>query len=235
MASRFDMASGPLSSDMAGEAFRRPLPPKSDDLMILARDDVFYWLRREAYQTADHVIPTSMVDQAKTLVEQGVVLADIPVGSIPGVGCMCYLVNLSGIRRSEATLDRPIPTVGRQVFNPPPVDPKSDCLRGSAPAMDDLVIVDRQGKHFYWVKKCEYQRTECRLDLAEPILEEQVRLLTNQGVVLADVPGGSLLGVDDMGCLVNLSAIHRLQAKVELSRAQQAPGGRAQSEQGGQP
>jgi len=201
--------------------FVRPLPPGSDDLVILARDEEFYLLKKEAYQTSDHVIPASMVSQAKLLVEQGVMLADIPVGSIPGVGAMCYLVNLGGFRRREPL--PPPPTDGQASVNPPALDKNAPCLIELAPAVDDLMIVDRSRDTIYWVKRCEYQRTECRLDQLDPILEEQVRLLTNQGVVIADVPGGKLPGVGDMGCLVNLKGIHRASVKEELARQEETP------------
>lgn len=220
MSSPIDTASGPLSAAKGDEKpLLRSLPPESDDLLILARDDKFYWLKKDAYQNPEHVIPSSMTGQAKHLVEQGVVLADIPLGSVPGVGCMCYLVNLSGLRRPQAPTPTLKPQQGRATFAPKPVDPASPCLRDPVTAFDDLVIFDRSGVASYWVKQCEYQRLECRLELAEPILEEQLRLLTNQGVVLADIPGGRLPGVDDMGCLVNLSAIHRLETKEEMAKS----------------
>lgn len=203
--------------DARGE-FARPVPPGLDDLVILARDGEFYLLKKEAYQDEDHVIPNSMVSQAQLLVEQGAVLADIPVGSIPGVGAMCYLVNLSGLKPREARPVGGTPTDGRPPVIPEPLDRNDPCLIELAPAMDDLMIVDRKRAPIYWVKKCEYERPECKLDQLDPILEEQVRLLTNQGVVIADVPGGTLLGVDDMGCLVNLKGIHRAKSKEELAR-----------------
>jgi hypothetical protein len=189
--------------------------------VILARDEEFYLLKKEAYQTSDHEIDASMVGQAKLLVEQGVVLADIPIGSIPGVGAMCYLVNLGGFRPRDPP--PPPPTDGRRPVSPPPLDKNAPCLIELAPAVDDLMIVDRSRRAIYWVKKCEYQRPECRLDQLDPILEEQVRLLTNQGVVIADVPGDKLPGVDDMGCLVNLKGIHRASVKEELARQEETP------------
>ncbi|WP_164017877.1 hypothetical protein [Pyxidicoccus trucidator] len=189
-------------------AFPRPLPPGPEDLVILSSDDQFYLLKKEAYQNADHEIRTSMVSQVQLLVDQGVALADIPVGSIPGVGAMCYLVNLSGFGPRESGSGTDFPSEGRLPIEPAPIDPQAACLVSPAPATDDLIIHDREGKGFYWVKKCEYERPETRLDQLEPILEQQVRLLTNQGVVIADVPGGGkLLGVDDMGVLVNLKRI----------------------------
>jgi hypothetical protein len=154
-----------------------------------------------------------MIGQAMHLVEQGVVLADVPVGSIPGVGAQCFLVNLGGIRRPPPRPGTPIqhkPSEG-----PQPIDPNDDCLKVPAPGIDDLVIRDRDGALFYWVKKCEYQNEGHELERFDPILEEQVRLLTNQGVVLADVPAHSFPGVDDMGCLVNLKGIHRPELKME--------------------
>jgi hypothetical protein len=165
-----------------------------------------------------------MSSQVEKLVEQGVVLADIPVGSIPGVGCMCFLVNLSGLRPRKAS-PTPTPPPQGKPFAPKPVDPADPCLRGNAPAFDDLVIFARDGSSFYWVKKCEYQRPECSLTLADPILEQQLRMLTNQGVVLADVPGGSLTEVADMGCLVNLRAILRLDVKQKMADTAAAHGG----------
>jgi hypothetical protein len=193
----------------------RPLPPGPDDLVILARDDEFYWLTKDSYQHRE--VTTSMGGQVKLLTEQGVLLADIPVGSIPGVGAMCFLVNLSSIRpRPAAGPTNAQPADGRQPFQPAPVNEDDPCVQDGAPAMDDLIILDREGLKFFWVKKCEYQRPECKLDAADPILDEQVRLLTNQGVVLADVPGGSLLGVDEMGCLVNLHGLLRPRIKARL-------------------
>ncbi len=192
------------------------LPPGPDDLLILARDDEFYWLTKDSYQDGTHDAPTSMMSQASHLVGQGVVLADIPVGSIPGVGAMCYLVNLSGIRpRPAADPTRTDPTDGRQPFRPEPVDPTDACLQEAAPAADDLIIRDRNEQKFYWVKKCEYQREACKLDTIDPSLAEQIRRLANQGVVLADVPGGRGLGVDEMGCLVNLRGLLRPAIKQE--------------------
>jgi len=220
MASSIDASSGTSSnsqSPVEGEQpLLRTLPPTSEDLLILARDDEFYWLQGAAYMDDQHRIETSMIGQARELVHQGVVLADIPVGSIPGVGCMCYLVNLGGLRRPPVR-STPAPPTGRAAFKPPPLDPADPGLQEPAPGIDDLVIRGRNWT-LYWVRKAEYQRDACRLDVAEPILEEQLRLLTNQGVVLADVPGGSLPGVDDMGCLVNLNAIHRPEAKEEFAR-----------------
>ena len=83
----------------------------------------------------------------------------------------------------------------KQSAGPEPIDPNDDCLKVPAPGIDDLAIRDREGNHFYWVKKCEYQNDGHKLDRFDPILEEQVRLLTNQGVVIADVPGGSFPGL----------------------------------------
>lgn len=210
------------SSSRRETEFPRPVPPGLDDLVILVRDadeplGVFYLLQKATYHQ-DHDVESSMVGQAQVLVEQGVVLADIPVGSIPGVGAMCYLVNLSGFKPREPRPDNGGTTNGRPVITPPPLDKDDPCLVEPAPAFDDLVIADRTGAKFYWVKKCEYQREACRLDRLEPILEEQLRLLTNQGVVIADVPGGILPGVDDMGCLVNLKAIQRDAAKATMAQ-----------------
>ncbi|HYO52701.1 hypothetical protein [Archangium sp.] len=183
--------------------------------MILAGNDEFYWLKKDEYQNHGHEIDTSMVGQAMHLVEQGVVLADIPVGSIPGVGAQCYLLNLRSIRRPPARPGTGKPSQHKSSAGPVPIDPNDDCLKVPAPGIDDLVIHDRKGKHFYWVKKCEYQNDGHKLDRFDPILEEQVRLLTNQGVVIADVPGGSLPDVDDMGVLVNLKGIQRPIVKQE--------------------
>jgi hypothetical protein len=204
----------PQSPEEQDEELLRPRPPGLDDLVILGRDDEFYWLQKSEYQNERHEIDTSMVGQAQQLVEQGVVLADIPVGSIPGVGAQCYLVNLGGIRRPPPTPGTgPIPHA--PTAGPQPIDPNDDCLKVPVPGIDDLVIRDRDGNRFYWVKKCEYQNEGHKLDQFDPILEEQVRLLTNQGVVIADVPGNSIPGVDDMGCLVNLKGLHRPPVKEE--------------------
>ncbi|WP_375767463.1 hypothetical protein NR798_38170 [Archangium gephyra] len=210
-----DVTVDPQSPEEEDEELLRPRPPGMDDLVILGRDDAFYWLQKSEYQNESHEIDTSMVGQAQHLVEQGVVLADIPVGSIPGVGAQCYLVNLGGIRRPP-----PVPSTGgtishSQAAGPKPIDPNDECLKVPAPGIDDLVIRDREGTRFYWVKKCEYQNDGHKLDQFDPILEEQLRLLTNQGVVIADVPGNSVPGVDDMGCLVNLKGIQRPPVKEE--------------------
>jgi hypothetical protein len=216
MAPQNGTTGGPQSPAGGDAPALRPLPPGPDDLVILARDDEFYWLTKDSYQDGKHDAPTSMVSQARLLAEKGVLLAEIPVGGTPGVGDMCFLVNLSGIRpRLAASPARTSPTEVRQPFIPKPLDSTDPCLGQAAPAVDDLIILDRDGLKVYWVKQCEYQRPECKLEAADPILDEQVRLLTNQGVVLADVPGGGLLGVEEMGCLVNLHGLLRTQIKEE--------------------
>jgi hypothetical protein len=191
----------------------RPLPPGPDDLVILARDDEFYWITKDSYQRRK--VSTSMGGQVKLLTEQGVLLSDIPVGSIPGVGAMCFLVNLSSIRPRPAVNPTRTRQDGRQSFQPEPVDEEHPCVQDFAPAIDDLIIRGRDDE-FYWIKTCEYQRPECMLKTIDPLLAEQVRLLTNRGVMLADVPGDSVPDIEEMGCLVNLHGLHRPHVKEEL-------------------
>jgi hypothetical protein len=210
-----DVTGSQPSAEERDEEFLRPRPPGIDDLVILGRDEQFYWLQKSEYQNKSHEIDTSMVGQATHLVEQGVVLADIPVGSIPGVGAQCFLVNLGGLRRPPPRPHKGKPIQHRESAGPQPIDPNDDCLKVPAPGIDDLVIRDRDGTLFYWVKKCEYQNEGHKLERFDPILAEQVRLLTNQGVVIADVPANSFPGVDDMGCLVNLHGIQRPPVKQE--------------------
>jgi len=211
-----DVVIGNPRSPEEEEADRpRPRPPGMDDLVILGRDDEFYWLQKSEYQNKEHEIDTSMVGQAMHLVEQGVLLADVPVGSIPGVGAQCFLVNLSGLRRPPPRPGPPERIQHSPSEGPRPLDPNDPGLNIPAPGIDDLVIRDREGTLFYWVKKREYENEGHRLAQFDAMLEEQVRLLTNQGVVIADVPGNSFPGVDDMGCLVNLKTINRPEIKKE--------------------
>ena len=87
--------------------------------MIICGDDNFYWLQKSEYQNESHEIDTSMVRQARHLVDQGVVLADVPVGSIPGVGAQCYLVNLGGIRRPPPMTGNGKPRIPAQAISRP--------------------------------------------------------------------------------------------------------------------
>ncbi|RKG88417.1 hypothetical protein [Corallococcus terminator] len=93
----------------------KPIPPDSgagaeplrdDDLLIVDEQGGFCRVQRTTY--LQHEINANspelkrMISQMRFLTGLGVVLADLPSGSLTDVDCACYLVNLAGIRGPES-------------------------------------------------------------------------------------------------------------------------------------
>jgi hypothetical protein len=77
------------------------------------------------------------------------------------------------------------------------------------PTAGDLVLRDEKGDYF-WITKAEYEA--CKIPRDTPEFEEmtdQMKHLTQQGVVLADVPRGGLTGTGVACILINLAGIRR--------------------------
>ncbi|MBN8227560.1 hypothetical protein JYK02_08575 [Corallococcus macrosporus] len=82
--------------------------PKAVDIEIVGPDDLvilgptgkkFFWVKKEDYESTE--LPQDVTPQMSVLVGQGVVLADVPANSLPGVGCACLLMNLASLRKSS--------------------------------------------------------------------------------------------------------------------------------------
>jgi hypothetical protein len=87
-----------------------PRKPVDDDLMIFDEAGKFYRIKKKQY--LQHKIPNNtpelreLTGQMEFLVEQGVVLADIPLGTLGTVDCACYFINLAGIRHVPSKAER---------------------------------------------------------------------------------------------------------------------------------
>ena len=91
---------------------------------------------------------------------------------------------------------------------PPNEDDKDVTPVGAGlPTAGDLVLCDEKGDYF-WIPKAEYEA--CRILPSAPGFEtmtDQMQHLSQQGVLLADVPKGALTGVGFACILINLLGI----------------------------
>jgi hypothetical protein len=72
-----------------------------DDLVLLGLDgESLFWVKKEVYESTR--LPKDLTPQMSILVGQGVVLADVGMDTLPGIGSACFLVNLANIRHREA-------------------------------------------------------------------------------------------------------------------------------------
>lgn len=88
---------------MATRSGVQPDFPEDDDLVLIADDGEIYWIPKDQYTDSVFRVPQEgrLADQIIQLSKQGVLLADVPSTSRPGVGAACYLVNLQAIRRQS--------------------------------------------------------------------------------------------------------------------------------------
>jgi hypothetical protein len=94
--------------------------------------------------------------------------------------------------------------------------------RQELPKAGDLVLRDEKGDYF-WIPKAEYAASKIRRAAGVKKMTSQMRHLTQQGVLLADVPRGELKGVGFACVLINLAAIRRPSATSPKTKSPVSP------------
>jgi hypothetical protein len=81
-----------------------PKLPLDNDLVLRDENGHYYWIPEAAIHASrlpEDAALKRMTDQMENLIKQGVIMADVPQRSMPGVGCACYFFNLGAIRRAS--------------------------------------------------------------------------------------------------------------------------------------
>jgi hypothetical protein len=76
--------------------------PAAGDIIVADSNGNLFWVKQDVWSSQPPV-PAAQSGQMADLVNQGVVLANIPPNSQPGTGCACYLLNLNSIAAKADT------------------------------------------------------------------------------------------------------------------------------------
>lgn len=71
----------------------------AEDLVIYGDDGKYYLVKKEVYTQTE--LPRVLQGTPQLMVTYGSVLATVDPGTNPGVGCACYILNLTAVRKPK--------------------------------------------------------------------------------------------------------------------------------------